>query len=46
MKATTASGWAIDVDDLLREIALYLAAIDAFRRAGCEPRWRREENRS
>ena len=40
------SGPAIDVEELLREIALYLAAIDEFRLAGPEPRWRREEDRS
>ncbi len=27
---------------LLREIMLYLAAVDAFRAEGCEPRWRAE----
>ena len=27
---------------LLHEIMLYLAAVDAFRAEGCEPRWRAE----
>jgi hypothetical protein len=27
---------------LLQEITLYLAAVDAFRAEGCEPRWRLE----
>ena len=27
------------VDRLLDEIRRYLAAVDAFRREGCEPRW-------
>jgi hypothetical protein len=29
-------------DDLIAEIERYLRAVDAFRREGCEPRWRRE----
>jgi hypothetical protein len=29
----------IDVDALLQEIARYLAAVDAFRAAACEPTW-------
>ena len=32
----------LDVEALLREIRLYLDAVDAFRRADCEPRWARE----
>ncbi len=32
----------IDIEALLIEIGRYLAAVDAFRDAGCEPRWRRE----
>jgi hypothetical protein len=32
----------IDAEELLREIERYLAAVDAFREAGCEPSWRRE----
>ena len=31
---------AIDIDALLAEIACYLAAVDAFRAAGCSPQWR------
>jgi hypothetical protein len=27
------------VDRLLEEIRRYLAAVDAFRREGCDPRW-------
>ena len=37
---------ALDVATLLREIRRYLAAVDEFRRLGCEPRWRPEEARS
>lgn len=29
----------LDVEALLREIRLYLDAVDAFRDADCEPRW-------
>jgi hypothetical protein len=29
----------IDFDALLEEIARYLAAVDAFRAASCEPTW-------
>jgi hypothetical protein len=29
----------IDSDALMREIARYLAAVDAFRAELCEPRW-------
>jgi hypothetical protein len=29
----------IDIDALMLEIARYLAAIDAFRAAACEPTW-------
>ena len=29
----------IDADALLREIARYLAAVTAFRDAGCAPQW-------
>jgi hypothetical protein len=29
----------IDLEALLREIAAYLAAVDAFRAAACEPTW-------
>lgn len=32
----------IDMEALVIEIERYLAAVDAFREAGCEPRWRRE----
>jgi hypothetical protein len=30
----------IDIEALLDEIQRYLAAVDAFRAAGCEPTWR------
>jgi hypothetical protein len=30
----------LDLEELVREIELYLAAVDLFRRLGCEPRWR------
>ena len=30
---------ALDLEALLREIRLYLDAVDAFRDADCEPRW-------
>jgi hypothetical protein len=29
----------LDIEALLREIRLYLDAVDAFRDADCEPRW-------
>jgi hypothetical protein len=29
-------------ETLISEIELYLAAVDSFRAAGCEPRWRLE----
>jgi hypothetical protein len=29
-------------EELISEIELYLAAVDSFRAAGCEPRWRLE----
>lgn len=29
----------IDIDALMLEIARYLAAVDAFRAAACEPVW-------
>lgn len=32
----------IEVETLLLEIHRYLAAVDAFRVADCEPRWTRE----
>ena len=31
-----------DIDALIDEIRRYLAAVDAFRLAGCTPLWRRE----
>jgi hypothetical protein len=46
MNANTTCGPATEVEELLREIARYLAAVDEFRRQGHEPRWRREETRS
>jgi hypothetical protein len=30
----------IDVEELLREIERYLAAVEFFRAEGCEPCWR------
>jgi hypothetical protein len=33
---------SIDIDALVDEIRRYLAAVDAFRRAGCMPSWRPE----
>jgi hypothetical protein len=30
----------LDVETLMREIENYLAVVQAFRRAGCEPHWR------
>lgn len=29
----------LDIDALMLEIARYLAAVDAFRAAACEPTW-------
>ena len=34
---------AREIEQLLREIQRYLAAVDEFRRQGHEPHWRREE---
>jgi hypothetical protein len=34
--------YELDIEALVREIQRYLAAVDAFRAAGCELRWRRE----
>lgn len=31
-----------ELESLFDEIAQYLAAVDVFRRQGCEPSWRRE----
>jgi hypothetical protein len=36
----------IDVEALVAEIQRYLAAVDAFRAAGCRVRWRRERRMS
>ena len=33
---------AFDIDVLVVEIQRYLAAVEAFRLAGCQPSWRRE----
>jgi hypothetical protein len=32
----------IDSKELIREIVRYLSAVDVFRAAGCEPKWRPE----
>jgi hypothetical protein len=32
--------YRIDITALVEEIHRYLAAVDAFRSAGCEPTWR------
>jgi hypothetical protein len=44
--AQTSKPSTLDVATLLKEIRRYLAAVDEFRRLGCEPRWRREGARS
>ena len=31
--------YEIDITELVEEIRRYLAAVDAFRAAGCEPTW-------
>jgi hypothetical protein len=36
----------IDIEVLIAEIQRYLAAVDAFRAAGCLPQWRRERRMS
>jgi hypothetical protein len=36
----------IDVESLVAEIQRYLAAVDAFRAAGCPVAWRREPRMS
>jgi hypothetical protein len=33
-----------DREELIREIERYLAAVEAFRVEGCEPRWRAEHD--
>jgi hypothetical protein len=38
--------FAYELARLHGEIGRYLAAVDEFRRLGCEPRWRKEEARS
>jgi hypothetical protein len=43
MNGTTTDQTAAELDELLREIERYLAAVDEFRRQGREPRWRAEE---
>lgn len=45
MNATTTNETAAELDELLREIERYLAAVDEFRRQGREPRWQAEEVR-
>jgi hypothetical protein len=34
----------IDVEELAREARAYLAAVDVFRGAGCEPAWQPESS--
>jgi hypothetical protein len=34
----------IDVEELVREAHVYLAAVDVFRGAGCEPAWQPESS--
>ena len=41
-KERTIEPSAHDLARLLGEIRRYLAAVDEFRRLGCEPRWRAE----
>ena len=36
----------IDIEALIAEIQRYLAAVDAFRAAGCRLRWRHEPRMS
>lgn len=43
MNATATDQTAAELEELLREIERYLAAVDEFRRQGHEPRWRAEE---
>ena len=37
--SVVAMTYRIDIEALLEEIRRYLAAVDAFRAAGCEPTW-------
>jgi hypothetical protein len=37
---TSALSDQLDLAQLMREIERYLAAVDLFRRLGCEPHWR------
>jgi hypothetical protein len=34
------------MNQLIREIELYLRAVELFRRLGCEPTWKREPSLS
>ena len=35
-----------DLDELIAEITRYLAVVDAFREASCEPSWRPEHSQA
>ena len=39
MAPTLPTYQALEAAELMREIERYLAAVEAFRREGCEPRW-------
>ena len=41
--AETKRSDATAIEELLREVERYLAAVDEFRRQGRDPRWRSEE---
>ena len=43
MNGTATDKTAGELEELLREIERYLAAVREFRRQGREPRWRAEE---
>jgi len=39
MAPTLPTYQALEAAELMREIERYLAAVETFRREGCEPRW-------
>jgi hypothetical protein len=40
---TTQGPSQLDLDELVREVERYLAAVEAFRAEGCEPVWATDE---
>ena len=44
MAPTLPTYQALEAAELMREIERYLAAVETFRREGCEPRWLHHDN--